>query len=134
VEVDPLPESLGDATRASSLLPLVQAALDDYLETVKRFVASAASVGRESPEITDVAASLDEVIKPIRLPDDPLAASYAVAGVLQVELHHKQRLLEQPDGASRLQAELNLLRREARLLADGAMPPIRRDELQYNRN
>ncbi len=134
VEVEPLPESLGDAARASNLLPRVQAALDDYLETVKRFVASAASVGRESREITDVAASLDEVIKPIQLPDDPLAASYAVAGVLQVELHHKQQLLEQPDGASRLQAELNLLRREARLLADGAMPPIRRDELQYNRN
>lgn len=134
VEVEPLPESLGDAARASALLPQVQAALDAYLETVKRFVASAASVGKESREITDVAASLDEVIKPIQLPDDPLAASYAVAGVLQVELRHKQQLLEQPDGASRLQAELNLLRREARLLADGAMPPIRRDELHYNRN
>ena len=134
VEVEPLPESLGDAARASSLLPRVQAALDDYLETVKRFVASAASIGKESREITDVAASLDEVIKPIRLPDDPLEASYAVAGVIQVELHHKQQLLEQPDGASRLQAELNLLRREARLLADGAMPPIRRDEVHYNLN
>ena len=29
-----------------------------------------------------MAASLDEVLKPIQLPDDPLAASYAVAGVL----------------------------------------------------
>ncbi len=134
VEVEPLPETLGDAARAGSLLPQVQAALDDYLETVKRFVASAASVGKASPEINDVAASLDEVLKPIHLPDDPLAASYAVAGVLQVELHRKQQLLEQPDGASRLQAELNLLRREARLLADGAMPPIGRDELRYNPN
>jgi Lon protease-like protein len=134
VEVEPLPESLGDAARAGSLLPLVQKALDAYLETVKRFVASAASVGRESPEITEVAASLDEVLKPIHLPDDPLAASYAVAGVLQIELHRKQQLLEQPDGASRLQAELNLLRREARLLADGAMPPVSRDDLRYNPN
>jgi hypothetical protein len=91
-------------------------------------------VGKESQEISDVAASLDEVLKPIHLPDDPLAASYAVAGVLQVELHRKQQLLEQADGASRLQAELNLLRREARLLADGAMPPIGRDELRYNPN
>jgi uncharacterized protein len=134
VEVEPLPESIGDPERAGRLLPQVQTALDAYLDTVKRFVASAASVGRESQEITEVAASLDEVLKPIRLPDDPLAASYAVAGVLQIELHRKQQLLELPDGASRLQAELNLLRREARLLADGAMPPVSRDDLRYNPN
>jgi uncharacterized protein len=134
VEVEPLPESVGDAAAAGRLLPEVQAALDAYMETVKRFVASAASVGRESQEITDVAASLDEVLKPIRLPDDPLAASYAVAGVLQIELRRKQDLLELPDGASRLQAELKLLRREARLLSDGAMPPLSRDDLRYNPN
>lgn len=134
VEVEPLPEVVGDAATAGKLLPEVQAALDAYLDTVKRFVASTASVGRESQEITDVAASLDEVLKPIRLPDDPLAASYAVAGVLQIELHRKQQLLELPDGATRLQAELNLLRREARLLADGAMPPVSRDDLRYNPN
>jgi hypothetical protein len=134
IEVEPLPESIGDADTASRLLPVVQAALDAYLDTVKRFVASAASVRRESQEITDVAASLDEVLKPIRLPDDPLAASYAVAGVLQIELSRKQQLLELPDGATRLEAELNLLRREARLLADGAMPPISRDDLRYHPN
>jgi len=134
VEVAPLPESLGDAGTAGGLLPQVQAALDAYMDTVKRFVASAASVGRESHEITDVAASLDEVLKPIRLPADPLAASYAVAGVLQIELTRKQQLLELPDGAARLAAELSLLRREARLLADGAMPPVSRDDLHYNPN
>jgi Lon protease-like protein len=134
VEVEPLPESVGDAAAAGRLLPEVQAALDAYMETVKRFVASAASVGRESQEITDVAASLDEVLKPIHLPDDPLAASYAVAGVLQIELRRKQDLLELPDGASRLQAELSLLRREARLLSDGAMPPLSREDLRYNPN
>jgi Lon protease-like protein len=134
IEVEQLPESVGDPMAAGRLLPEVQAALDAYLDTVKRFVASAASVGRESQEITDVAASLDEVLKPIRLPDDPLAASYAVAGVLQIELSRKQQLLELPDGATRLEAELNLLRREARLLADGAMPPISRDDLRYHPN
>jgi Lon protease-like protein len=134
IEVVPLPESVGDPDAAGRLLPEVQAALDAYLDTVKRFVASAASVGRESPEITDVAASLDQVLKPIQLPDDPLAASYAVAGVLQIELNRKQQLLELPDGATRLEAELSLLRREARLLADGAMPPISRDDLRYHPN
>jgi len=134
VEVEPLPESVGDVKAAGELLPQVQAALDAYLDTVKRFVASTASVGRESQEITDVAASLDQVLKPIKLPDDPLAASYAVAGVLQIELSRKQQLLELPDGASRLQSELSLLRREARLLADGAMPPVSRDDLTYHPN
>jgi uncharacterized protein len=134
VEVAPLSDEAGDALAATALLPAVQSALDQYLETVKRFVASAASIGSESQEITDVAASLDEVLKPIRLPDDPLAASYAVGGVLQIELTRKQQLLELPDAASRLRAELNLLRREARLLADGAMPPVSTSDLHYNPN
>jgi hypothetical protein len=134
VVVERLPDADGDADRARELLPEVQAALDAYLETVKRFVASAASMGSESPEITSVAASLDEVLKPIRLPADPMAASYAVGGVLQIELTRKQQLLEMPDAASRLRAELELLRREARLLSDGAMPPVATSELRYHPN
>lgn len=134
VAVEPLPDEDGDADRARALLPEVQAALDAYLETVKRFVASAASLGSESPEITSVATSLDELLKPIRLPADPMAASYAVGGVLQIELTRKQHLLEMPDAASRLHAELDLLRREARLLSDGAMPPIATSDLRYHPN
>jgi Lon protease-like protein len=134
VRVQQLPDDAGDAERATSLLPQVQAALDAYMETVKRFVASAASLGADSPEITTVAASLDEVLKPIRLPDDPLAASYAVGGVLQIELTRKQQLLELPDAATRLRAELDLLRREARLLRDGAMPPVATADLRYHPN
>ena len=56
-----------------------------------------------------------------------------MAGVLQIELSRKQQLLELPDGEPP-EAELNLLRREARLLADGAMPPINRDDLRYHPN
>ena len=134
VEAELIPEAVGDDAAASDLLPRVQDGLDAYLQTVKRFVASAASVGRESQEITDVAASLDDVLKPIRLPDEPAAASYAVAGVLQIELARKQQLLELPDATSRLSAELHLLRREAQLLADGAMPPVSTSDLQYNPN
>ncbi|HEY7527028.1 MAG TPA: LON peptidase substrate-binding domain-containing protein [Candidatus Limnocylindria bacterium] len=132
--VEPLADVSGDAQRAAALLPRVQAALDAYLQTVKQFVASAASLGSDSPEITTVAASLDEVLKPIRLPDDPVAASYAVAGVLQIELTRKQQLLELPDAATRLGAELDLLRREARLLSDGAMPPVATADLRYHPN
>lgn len=132
VDAEPLEEVIGE--RADDLLPAVQAALDGYMATVKRFVAHAASVAHDSQEITDVAASLDQVLKPIRLPEDPAAASYAVGGVLQIELTRKQQLLELPDAASRLRAELDLLRRESRLLADGAMPPVPTSDLGYHPN
>jgi Lon protease-like protein len=134
VEAVALAEDEGDPARARRLVPQVQEALDAYMRTVKQFVASAASIGAESREITDVAASLDEVLKPIQLPDEPLAASYAVAGVLQIELVRKQELLEAPDAVSRLESELRLLRREARLLSEGAMPPVSTGDLRFHPN
>ena len=132
VHATPLPEV--DGVDARRLVAEVQGALDLYLSCVKRFVVTAASSGPSSQEITDVSASLDAVLKPIRLPHDPLAASYAVGGLLQVELTRKQQLLELPDAASRLRAELDLLRRESRLLADGALPPVAPADLRYNPN
>ena len=119
---------------AASLLPGVQRALDTYLATVKRFVVRTASVGRNEPQEPAVAATLDKVLKPIQLPDDPVAASYAIGGVLQIELSRKQQLLELPDAASRLRAELALLRRESRLLDDGAMPPVPASDIGYHPN
>jgi Lon protease-like protein len=132
VEVDELPELTGSLD--PDLLARVQAALDGYMATVKRFVAAAASIGHDSDEVQQVARSLDEVLKPIALPDDPLAASYAVGGVLQIELARKQELLELPDAGARLRAELALLLRESRLLADGAMPPVSTTDLSYHPN
>jgi Lon protease-like protein len=133
VEALELADPAGDG--AAALLPPVQTALDAYLATVKRFVVRAASVGRIEPqEPTDVAASLDRMLKPIQLPDDPVAASYAVGGLLQIELSRKQHLLELPDAASRLRAELRLLEREARLLDDGAMPPVQPSDIGYHPN
>ena len=132
VEVEELDEPIGDG--ADDLLPAVQSALDAYLATVKRFVVRATSVGEQPQEARDVTATLDEVLKPIHLPDDPVAASYAVAGVLQVELSRKQGLLELPDASRRLGAELELLRRETRLLDHGAMPPVPASDLGYHPN
>lgn len=132
VEASELPERYGSVD--PTLLPRVQDALDGYMSTVKRFVATAASMGHEDDEVQQVARSLDEVLKPISLPDDPLAASYAVGGVLQIELARKQELLELPDAGSRLRSELALLRRESRLLADGAMPPVSTSDLGYHPN
>ena len=132
VEATEIGELMGDVPER--LVPRVQAALDEYMSTVKRFVARTASVAEHAQDQPDVTASLDEVLKPIRLPDDPIAASYAVGGVLQVELIRKQHLLELPDAAARLTAELDLLRRETSLLDDGAMPPIPASELGYHPN
>ncbi len=132
IEVDPVDEPLG--SDATALLAPAQRALDAYLATVKRFVVRTASVGDESQESTDVASSLDQVLKPIRLPDDPVAASYAIGGVLQIELSRKQQLLELPDAATRLRAEMDLLRRESRLLDDGALPPVQASDIDYNPN
>ena len=132
VEATPLPEVEG--ADAHALVSRAQAALDAYLETVKHYVATAASVGKDSQEIQDVAASINEVLQPIRLPPDPLAASYAIGGVLQIELIRKQQLLELPDAATRLRAEIGLLRREAHLLSEGALPPVATGEIQYNPN
>jgi Lon protease-like protein len=132
VEVTEIGEPVGDVS--GQLVPRVQAALDAYMATVKRFVARTASVAEHAQERPDVTASLDEVLKPIRLPDDPVAASYAVGGVLQVELTRKQHLLELPDAAARLNAELDLLRRETNLLDIDAMPPIPASDLGYHPN
>jgi len=132
VEVDPVEEPLGEG--AEEMLGPAQRALDAYVATVKRFVVRTASVGNETLETTRVAASLDQMLKPIRLPDDPVAASYAIGGVIQIELARKQQLLELPDAASRLRAELALLRREARLLDDGALPPVQAADIGYHPN
>ena len=144
-EVVPLDERPGE--EADSLIRDVQVALDAYLSTIRRFLAE-----RDAAELADLVADtdpdadrgassagdvkrstrLERLIRPIRLPTDPLAASYAVAGVLQVELSRKQRLLEAPDAASRLRAELALLQREAQLLGDASLAPMGRFEYHAN--
>jgi hypothetical protein len=132
VEVDVVDESVGEG--AAAMLAPAQRALDAYVATVKRFVVRTASVGNDSLETTKVAASLDKMLKAIQLPDDPVAASYAIGGLLQIELSRKQQLLELPDAASRLRAELALLRRESRLLDDGALPPVQPSDIGYHPN
>jgi Lon protease-like protein len=144
-DVIALDERSGD--EAEGLIPDVQVALDGYLSTIRRFLAERdaadvedllAEIGEdvdpESSSAGDVKRSvrMERLIKPLRLPSDPLAASYAVAGVLQVELSRKQRLLEAPDAAARLRAELALLQREAQLLGDSSLAPMGRFEYHAN--
>ena len=48
-----------------------------------------------------------------RIPYDPAALSYFIGGMLPVDLPEKQSLLEEPSAARRLEAELDMLRRES---------------------
>jgi Lon protease-like protein len=59
------------------------------------------------------------------VPTDPRVLSYLVAAAAVLELPERQELLEQPSTSGRLRAELELLRRETRLLdAFGALPAV----------
>ena len=57
------------------------------------------------------------------LPDDPRVLSYLVAAAMILDLSDKQALLAAPDVSTRLHAELDLLRRETRLLRELQMLP-----------
>jgi Lon protease-like protein len=50
-----------------------------------------------------------EQVEALRLPDDPLALSYLVAGTLQLPVRRRQRLLEADSALSRLRRELAIL-------------------------
>lgn len=56
------------------------------------------------------------------LPDDPAVLSYLVAAATVLDIPRKQRLLEAPDTASRLEAELKMLRQETAVI--GKLPSL----------
>jgi Lon protease-like protein len=59
------------------------------------------------------------------VPTDPRVLSYLVAAAAVLEVPERQALLEQHSTTDRLRAELDLLRRETRLLdAFGALPAV----------
>jgi Lon protease-like protein len=68
-------------------------------------------------------------------PSDPRMLSYIVAAAVRLDLVDRQRLLEQPDTASRLSAELALLRRETALVsALQAVPATELTQMPYGLN
>jgi Lon protease-like protein len=72
-----------------------------YLDYVDRLLSSAGQAPRTNRD----------------LPTDAVLLSYLVAAAMVLDLRDKQQLLEAPDAAARLRAELALLRRERQLLA-----------------
>lgn len=94
--VDYLPDDMGPAEEAPLLDRAVRTAFLDYL-------AALSQAGGDEIEAPD-------------LPDSSLVLSYLVAATMLLDLEDRQALLAEPDGASRLRAELTALRRETTLL------------------
>jgi uncharacterized protein len=69
------------------------------------------------------------------LPAEPAALSYLVAAAMVIDLTDQQRLLAEPDSASRLQAERALLSREVSMLRSlGSAPAPELRQTPYNPN
>jgi uncharacterized protein len=95
-EVEVLADEMGPAPEAPLLDLAVRAAFTDYLAALSE-------------------ATGDQIEVP-ELPDSSMVLGYLVAATTALDLDERQRLLAEPDGTSRLRAELALLRRERTLL------------------
>jgi Lon protease-like protein len=105
-EAEFLEETVGP--RPDEALRLARSALDRYLSVVARLTASERSEDA--------------------LPEDPTMASYAAAGVLQVETTRLQQLLEAASASERLALAAKMARSEAAML-DTVGPPVRLPQL-----
>lgn len=86
--------------------------------------ATGAGAGALASEVTRVfgtyqkrlAGARERTLGAQEFPDDPTVLSYLIAAAVVAETSAKQRLLEAPDSATRLAAELRLLRRESAVI------------------
>jgi hypothetical protein len=95
------------------LLPDARAAINRYVSVVAQI------------QGTDVVAPA--------LPPDPIAASFALAAILRLDIPQAQQLLEAPDAAARLLLATELAYREARLL-DAVGPSVGRPQGTHSLN
>ena len=65
-----------------------------------------------------VQAALEQELMPLELPGNPEALSYLAGGTLRIRNRERQRLLELPSTASRLELEKEILVREAATLQE----------------
>ncbi len=102
--------------------PYDQAEVEWLTDVDQRDTSASAEAGGTTPVRELVAAELARyqaafgAMGPPALPEDPAAASWAVAGAMVLDLADRQALLEAPDPTSRLRAEHALLRREIALV------------------
>lgn len=105
-DLERLDETPGPAPEEA--LRLARSALDRYRSAIGRATRTA--------------------IPGLEVPDDPIAASYAAAGSLAIELSRRQELLEAPNASDRLARIAAMAGSEATLL-DTVGPPVQRPQL-----
>ena len=93
-----LDEPAGEPGLAEAIVPAVRDALLTYVDTLADLTGGTVDEGT--------------------LPDDPTELSYLTAGAILLALRERQALLELGDTATRLRAEVSLLRREQLLMAE----------------
>jgi uncharacterized protein len=109
-EIEPLPEDSPDQADAVAAVPAVQVSFRAYLEAL-------VEQGGATVRIED-------------LPDEPLLLSYVVAAAMIIDLPERQRLLAEPDAASRLVTERAMLSRETAVLRATTSRPA--PDLRYS--
>lgn len=125
-QVERLPHELGGADHltvggAEEVTVLARSVLTLYRDYLGALAATALV---EIPGDGQLAGLLDE------LPHDPLLLGSLVAATSPLELGDQQSLLAEPDGISRLRAELRLLKREATMFARLRAVPVPLAQLQ----
>lgn len=114
-EVEWLPDDMGPADEAPLLDAAVRTAFVEYVDALSQ-------AGGSEVELPE-------------LPDSSLVLSYVVAATVLLDLDDRQALLAEPDGASRLRAELTVLRREGtllRVLTAAPSPELARGPVSLN--
>jgi Lon protease-like protein len=119
-DVEWLPDATGDPTAADRLAPNVLATFRAYLRLLAQI-----SAGRDGGRTAAGADAGSE-----QLPEDPVVLSHLVAATASLTVADRQLLLAVTDTASRLRAELTLLRREISLLDRLHAVPVPLTELQ----
>jgi Lon protease-like protein len=97
-EVEYLEDAQGDAAETQRLAGEVRESFQRYATTMQQLASQQPTVAEQE------------------LPDDPELVGYLAAAALQVEIAHKQRMLEADSAEERLRMCTSLLRREEALL------------------
>jgi len=140
-DVTPLEDEVGDESRAERLAASAIRRFVRYLELMRiregetgealdiRVELDSSTIeddadpdaaGDEEPEADpDLgdAGVVERTTTSLTIPDDPTVLSHLLSGIVQVELPHRQRLLEAPTTVARLEELISLLDREVLLLS-----------------
>ena len=151
-DVEPVLDVPGDPDAAADLVDRVRRRFVEYLRLIQPRngepgvpidvqveVEVEVDEGAPAPDLvanlSDTPDAVDRTIEALRIPDDPVALSYLLTGIVQVEPDRKQQLLEAATAEARLMELDDLLARELLLLRQrlAIFQPSRR-ELAAERN